>query len=50
MLTDARRAKRDALESELKKLKEQRAKLGDDDYYSKLEKLLRELGEVYSGS
>ena len=49
-LTDAQRAKRDALESELKKLKEQRAKLGDDDYYSKLEKLLRELGEVYSGS
>lgn len=49
-LTDAQRAKRDALESDLKKLKEQRAKLGDDEYYAKLEKLLRELGEVYSGS
>lgn len=49
-LTDAQRAKRDALESDLKKLKEQRAKLADDEYYAKLEKLLRELGEVYSGS
>ncbi|HBJ86947.1 MAG TPA: hypothetical protein DDZ88_24430 [Verrucomicrobiales bacterium] len=49
-LTDEQRTKRDALEVELKKLKEQRAKLSDDDYYTKLEKLLRELGEVYSGS
>ena len=49
-LTDAQRTKRDALESELKKLKEQRTKLADDDYYAKLEKLLRELGEVYGSS
>lgn len=49
-LTDAQRAKRDALERDLKTLKEQRAKLSDDDYYSKLEKLLRELGDVYGSS
>lgn len=49
-LTDEQRKKRDALEVELKKLKEQRGTLGDEDYYTKLEKLLRELGEVYSGS
>jgi len=46
-LTDAQRSTRDALERELKTLKEQRAKLKEDDYYSKLESLLRKLGEVY---
>jgi hypothetical protein len=49
-LTDEQRTKRDALEVELKKLKEQRAELSDDDYYARLEKLLRELGGVYSAS
>lgn len=46
-LTDAQRSTRDALERELKTLKEQRAKLKEDDYYTKLESLLRKLGEVY---
>ena len=46
-LTDAQRDTRDALERELKSLKEQRAKLKEDDYYSRLEALLRKLGEVY---
>lgn len=49
-LTDAQRARRDALEVSLKRLKEQRASLGDEEYYAKLEKLLRELGEVYGSS
>lgn len=49
-LTDEQRTKRDALERELKKLSEERTKLSDDDYYSKLEKLLRKLGEVYGSS
>ncbi|WP_395744743.1 hypothetical protein [Prosthecobacter sp.] len=46
-LTDAQRSTRDALERELKALKEQRAKMKEDDYYTKLEALLRKLGEVY---
>lgn len=49
-LTDAQRSTRDALERELKTLKEQRAKLKEDEYYTKLESLLRKLGEVYSKS
>jgi len=49
-LTDEQRNKRDALEVELKKLKEQRTALGDDEYYAKLEKMLQELGEVYGSS
>lgn len=49
-LTDAQRSTRDALERELKALKEQRSKLKEDDYYSKLEALLRKLGEVYGSS
>ena len=47
-LTEAQRSTRDALERELKALKEQRAKLPEDDYYAKLEALLRKLGEVYA--
>ena len=47
-LTEAQRSTRDALERELKALKEQRAKLPEDDYYAKLESLLRKLGEVYA--
>lgn len=49
-LTDAQRSTRDALERELKELKEQRSKLKDDEYYSKLEVVLRKLGEVYGSS
>ncbi|MDZ4405963.1 hypothetical protein [Prosthecobacter sp.] len=49
-LTDEQRTKRDALEVDLKKLKEQRGQLGEEAYYTKLEKLLRELGEVYGSS
>lgn len=48
-LTDAQRSTRDGLERELKALKEQRTKLNDDDeYYTKLEALMRKLGEVYT--
>ena len=46
-LTDAQRSTRDSLDRELKTLKEQRTKLKEDDYYSKLEARLRKLGEVY---
>jgi len=49
-LTDAQRNTRDGLERELKSLKEQRAKLSDDEYYTKLEALMRKLGEVYGSS
>ena len=46
-LTDAQRSTRDALERELKTLKEQRAKLKEDDYYTKLETLLRKAGIAF---
>lgn len=46
-LTDAQRNTRDGLERELKALKKQRAKMKEDDYYSKLETLLLRLGTVY---
>ncbi len=51
-LTDVQRARRDTLEVALRELKEQRekTKMQDDVYYAELEKLLRELGEVYGGS
>jgi hypothetical protein len=49
-LTDSQRSTRDTLERELKTLKEQRTKLKEDDYYAKLESLLRKLGELYSKS
>lgn len=49
-LTDAQRSTRDTLERELKTLKDQRPKLKEDDYYTKLESLLRKLGEVYGSS
>ncbi|MFN0074853.1 MAG: hypothetical protein ACKVY0_00080 [Prosthecobacter sp.] len=47
-LTDAQRSTRDGLERELKSLKDQRAKLSEDEYYTKLEAQMRKLGEVYS--
>ncbi|GAA5145181.1 hypothetical protein GCM10023213_36410 [Prosthecobacter algae] len=46
-LTEAQRLKRDTLERALEALKTQREKLGEDRYYTDLEKLLRELAEVY---
>ncbi|WP_395753259.1 hypothetical protein [Prosthecobacter sp.] len=46
-LTDAQRSTRDGLERELKALKEQRAKMNEDEYYTKLETLMGKLGEVY---
>ena len=46
-LTDAQRRTRDELERELKALKEQRSKLNEDDYYARLEALLRKLGTAY---
>ncbi len=49
-LTDAQRSTRDALERELNKLKAERSKLPEDQYYMKLESLLRKLGEVYTKS
>ncbi len=49
-LTEAQRTKRDALERDLKKLRDERAKLDDATYYTRLEKLLRELSAVYGSS
>ncbi|MEN3940199.1 hypothetical protein WJU23_02815 [Prosthecobacter sp. SYSU 5D2] len=48
-LTDAQRHQRDALERELEVLKGKRAEMDEDAYYADLEKLLRELAELYSG-
>ena len=49
-LTDAQRSMRDALERELNNLKVERSKLQEDEYYMKLESLMRKLGEVYTKS
>lgn len=46
-LSDDQRQRRDALERELEVLKTKREDLGDERYYSDLEKLLRGLAEVY---
>ena len=46
-LTDAQRTQRDVLELQLKALKTSRAEIGDEAYYTKLEKVLRQLSEVY---
>lgn len=46
-LTDTQRTTRDALERELKALKDERAKMKEDDYYTQLEALLLKLGAVY---
>lgn len=46
-LTDTQRSTRDALERELKALKDQRPKMKEDDYYTQLEALLLKLGAVY---
>lgn len=47
-LTETQRQNRDALERKLEELKSQRAALGEEAYYRDLEKLLRQLGQVYS--
>lgn len=51
-LTDAQRATRDDLERKVEELKERRVKekLTDDQYYTELEKLLRELAALYQGT
>lgn len=46
-LTEAVRAKRDALEMRLEAIKAQRDKLGEERYYAELEKLLREIADLY---
>ncbi len=46
-LTDAQRQKRDTLERALEDLKRQREKIGEERYYADLEKILRDLAEVY---
>jgi hypothetical protein len=43
------RKKRDALEGELAKLREQKASLSEEEYLQKLEKVLVELARVYRG-
>jgi len=44
------RAKRDALELQIEKLRGQKATIEEADYYSKLEKLLLEMSKVYEAS
>lgn len=46
-LTDAQRARRDALEREVEALKGKRKDLGDDAYYGKLEALMLEISRIY---
>ena len=41
------RAKRDQLELQVMELRDGRAKLSDDEYFSKLEPLLREIAQIY---
>lgn len=47
-LTDEQRQTRDSLERELDVLKGKRTSLEEDDYYTELERLLRQLAEVYA--
>jgi hypothetical protein len=49
-LTDAQRARRDELERQLETLKARRPQMPEAAYYQELEKLLRELAAIYSGS
>jgi hypothetical protein len=46
-LTEAQRARRDALERRLEALKAERAGKGDEAFFGELEPLLRELAEIY---
>lgn len=46
-LTPAQRAQRDQLELQLAKLRAQKEELNDEEYYPKLETLLRKLGAIY---
>jgi hypothetical protein len=46
-LPPEQRAKRDQLELQVMDLRDTRAKLSDDEYFSKLEPLLREIAQIY---
>ena len=46
-LSEAVRARRDALETQLQAHRARRTQLSDDEYYATLEKLLRELADLY---
>ena len=48
-LTPEQRQKRDALELEIGKLRDQKAKMNEDEYYKQLEVLLTKLGEIELG-
>jgi hypothetical protein len=48
-LTEAERARRDELETELETLKRRRTEMGEDDYYAALEKLMLELAGIVTG-
>ena len=45
-LTPEQRQKRDALELEIGKLRDQKSKMNEDEYYKQLEALLTKLGEI----
>lgn len=47
-LSPEQRRRRDALELKVLELRDQRAKLGDDQYYARLEPLLLELARLYA--
>jgi hypothetical protein len=49
-MAPAQRARRDELEAALEKLRQSKDKLGEDEYYRRLENLLLELAKVYSGN
>jgi hypothetical protein len=42
------RARRDALESALARLRDEKKSLGEEEYYRRLERLMRELAELYA--
>lgn len=48
-LTEAQRARRDVLETELEKLKKRRQELGEEKYYAELERLMVELAGIVTG-
>lgn len=49
-LTPTTRAQRDALELQVAKLRDAKAKMTEDDYYGELEKLLLQLASLYDAS
>jgi hypothetical protein len=46
-LTAAQRAERDALELELARHRSRKTKLKDEEYYERLEEILREMSRIY---